>query len=309
MKRNKLNLASGILLIIVSAFCLLCSALCIEGLIEILTLRDSYITEEMYWEYVASILICAFMIALYLVQFIMYLIFGIKLIKKSKLANAFAQSKAILIVSLVLVSCGLLFDTTGTLSGLSIVTIILLILALSNGDKLDKQNEEELKKILEEDYTFDDKSGSVKSQNQTNNEKIAQRVVELKKLKDQGKINNQEFDLLMSTMLKNDFPFEDESNKENVVRFEKVDDNNQLQEISKEDLKQEKEKSARRTKEKDVSKIEKKEKVVKTTRTKSENKTPKKVDNKLQSEKLQTSKRIEELTKKLSKTHSKDDEK
>lgn len=216
VKRNKLNLASGILLVIIASVSIIATIVACESLVEVFSAIE-ILEEEFETLGVSSIasvvLVYGYMIALFLAQSIVYMIFGIKLIKKSKFANSYEKSKSMLIVMLVLVSCSFFFDPIQIFSGLYLATIVLIVCAMSNGKRLDNENLEFLNAQLNIDKdntnensnnvenkvveTKEEKKDTVEEK--SNGDLMAEKVIALKELKDKGVISNEEFEKMISS--------------------------------------------------------------------------------------------------------------
>lgn len=216
VKKNKLNLTSGILLVIIASFSIIATIVLCESLVEVFSAIE--ILEEEYEvlgvSSIASvILVYGYMIALYLAQSIVYMLFGIKLIKKCKLANSYERSKTSLIVMLILVSCSFFFDPIQVFSGLYLATIILIVCAISNGKRLDSENLNYLNSQLNVDINIandEKKESNVENkiegtkdivEEKTNADLMAEKVIALKKLKDDGVISKEEFEKMISTCM------------------------------------------------------------------------------------------------------------
>lgn len=212
VKRNKLNLAAGILLVITAGLSIISMIASIESLVEIVLISRNPELGVVGLEWPAAILLYGYMIGLYLAQSIVYMLFGIKLIKRSKLADSFTQSKTIIIVMLVLVCCSLAFDPIRILSGCYVACIILFICSLCCGARTDSDNALITNGVAPNNLaTSNTNSTTSNISNSTNNfvdnvenvstkstsDMIADKVLSLKKLKDDGVISDAEFDSMM----------------------------------------------------------------------------------------------------------------
>ena len=204
MKRNKLNLTAGILLVITAALSIISEIVYIVNFIRLIVLYRSV----GYTDFTILILFYAYMFALYLAQAIIYMIFGVKLIKKSNLPNSFVESKTIIIVSLVLTSCSFAFDVQRILTMLYVVCVVLLICCLCSGARIDKDNLEYLSREAGLDTNTQVKSQPVQETvaqeiipEKSDNEMMAEKIVVIKKLKDDGVISQAEFDKMISSFM------------------------------------------------------------------------------------------------------------
>ena len=211
VKRNKLNLTAGILLVITAGLSVISMIASIESLVEIVLISRNPELGVAGLEWPVAILLYGYMIGLYLAQSIVYMLFGIKLIKRSKFADSFAQSKTIIIVMLVLVCCSLAFDPIRILSGCYIACIVLFICSLCCGARTDSDNALITNGISTNNLTSNTNSTTSNISNTTNNftanvenvstkstnDMIADKVLSLKKLKDDGVISDAEFDSMM----------------------------------------------------------------------------------------------------------------
>lgn len=223
MKRNKLNLTAGILLVITAALSILLEIVYIVNFIRLIELYRSV----GYTNFTILILFYAYLFALYLAQAIIYMIFGVKLIKKSNLPNSFAESKTIIIVSLVLTSCSFAFDVQRILTMLYVACIVLLICSLCNGARIDKDNLEYLSREAGLDTNTQVKSQPVQETvaqeiipEKSDNEMMAEKIGAIKKLKDDGVISQAEFDKVISS-----FVHKEESNSSKSARIKTSSDN------------------------------------------------------------------------------------
>lgn len=268
MKRNKLILASGILLVILASLSIIATIVVAENLITEVLLVDS--TEYMA-EYMAEyseggmilgliMLVYTFFIGVCLAQSIVYMIFGIKFIKKSKLPNAYAKCRASLIVMLVLVCCSLFVELNMVFSGVIIATIVLLICAIANGNRLDNENMQYLQAQMNgtntqpsqsinvnvqstsvrtpstHEYTepgtnnvenMSSKNISQISSEKSNADLMAEKILSVKTLKDNGVISAQEFDNIMATLIPNKV--------DNLDKVNKVDNKDKANKVAKKD--------------------------------------------------------------------------
>ena len=203
MKRNKLNLTAGILLVITAALSIVSEIVYIVNFIRLISLYRSV----GYTNFTLLMLFYAYMFVLYLAQAIIYMIFGVKLIKKSNLPNAYAESKTIIIVSLVLTSCSFAFDFQRILTMLYAACIVLLICCLCSGARLDSDNLAYLSKEAGVNSPSQVQPQPVQEVKQeiipekSNNEMMAEKIIAIKKLKDDGIISQSEFDNMLSSFV------------------------------------------------------------------------------------------------------------
>lgn len=141
MKTKKLTLTSGILLVIASSLSIFGLIAVIEELIK--TLYFTPINIEENQTYISAyIIMSVYQICLSIAQSIIYMIFGIKMLKRSTPASDGKANKKILIASLVCVSCSLILDPVEIMKLLFIALIPVLACAL-NFDTKDVAVQEE----------------------------------------------------------------------------------------------------------------------------------------------------------------------
>lgn len=135
MKTKKLTLSSGILLVIAASLSIFGLIAVVEALVK--TLLFTPVNVEVNREYVLTYLIVSiYQICLYIAQGIVYMIFGVKMIKRSTPTSEGKANKKILIASLVCVSCSLIFDPVEIMKLLFVALIPVIACALSFDTKV-----------------------------------------------------------------------------------------------------------------------------------------------------------------------------
>ena len=135
MKTKKLTLSSGILLVIAASLSIFGLIAVVEALVK--TLLFTPVNVEGNREYVLTYLIVSiYQICLYIAQGIVYMIFGVKMIKRSTPTSEGKANKKILIASLVCVSCSLIFDPVEIMKLLFVALIPVIACALSFDTKV-----------------------------------------------------------------------------------------------------------------------------------------------------------------------------
>ncbi len=135
MKTKKLTLSSGILLVIAASLSIFGLIAVVEALVK--TLLFTPVNVEGNREYVLTYLIVSiYQICLYIAQGIVYMIFGVKMIKRSTPASEGKANKKILIASLVCVSCSLILDPVEIMKLLYVALIPVMACALSFDTKV-----------------------------------------------------------------------------------------------------------------------------------------------------------------------------
>ena len=135
MKTKKLTLSSGILLVIAASLSIFGLIAVVEALVK--TLLFTPVNVEGNREYVLTYLIVSiYQICLYIAQGIVYMIFGVKMTKRSTPTSEGKANKKILIASLVCVSCSLIFDPVEIMKLLFVALIPVIACALSFDTKV-----------------------------------------------------------------------------------------------------------------------------------------------------------------------------
>ena len=135
MKTKKLTLSSGILLVIAASLSIFGLIAVVEELVK--TLLFTPVNVEGNEVYVLTYLIVSiYQICLYIAQAIVYMIFGVKMIKRSTPASEGKANKKILIASLVCVSCSLILDPVEIMKLLYVALIPVIACALSFDTKV-----------------------------------------------------------------------------------------------------------------------------------------------------------------------------
>lgn len=273
MKRNKLILASGILMVILASLSIIATIATIETLLTGVALLDAteYLAEYSESDIMLGLvmLVYTLQIGIYLAQSIVYMIFGIKFIKKSKLPNAYAKCRASLIVMLVLVCCSLLAESNVAFSGVTIATVVLIICAIANGNRLDNENLQYLQNQMNgvnaqpsqsinvnvqstsvgtpsaHEFTepstnnvenLDKKNIQLNTNEKSNSDLMAEKILSLKNLKDNGVISAQEFDNIMATLVPNKVDNKDKVTKaDSKDKANKVDSKDKINKVANRD--------------------------------------------------------------------------
>ena len=199
MKRNKLILSTGILLIILASFSIIATLAILDNVIEvvgaILGSETAYFVFLLF-DYIYSI-------SFFLAQSIVYMIYGVRLVKFSKCVDAIEKSKGMMIVSLILVSCSFLFDPfryfTGLYIAIVVLTICFLVLSSKNTNvsaenKTITENSAQSTPAEETTQVTDEKEKS-------NTDMMVEKIVALKKLKDSGVLSEEEYNRLIAKSL------------------------------------------------------------------------------------------------------------
>lgn len=143
MKNKKLTLTCGIILVI-------CASLSIVGAFSVVTqtintLLWTPIERDGYNTFVTwTILEAVYALVIDIAQAIVYMIFGVKLIKNSKTESDGTQNKTKIITLIVLVSCSLLFDLNTAMKFIYVALIPLLSCALAYETKSHQDVEEKV---------------------------------------------------------------------------------------------------------------------------------------------------------------------
>ena len=130
MKNKKLTLTCGIILVI-------CASLSIVGAFSVVTqtvntLLWTPIEREGYNTFITwTILEAVYALVINIAQAIVYMIFGVKLIKNSKTESDATQNKTKIITLIVLVGCSLIFDSNVAMKFIYVALIPLLSCALA----------------------------------------------------------------------------------------------------------------------------------------------------------------------------------
>ena len=130
MKNKKLTLTCGIILVI-------CASLSIVGAFSVVTqtvntLLWTPIEREGYNTFITwTILEAVYALVINIAQAIVYMIFGVKLIKNSKTDSDATQNKTKIITLIVLVGCSLIFDSNVAMKFIYVALIPLLSCALA----------------------------------------------------------------------------------------------------------------------------------------------------------------------------------
>ena len=198
MKKNKLALASGILLVIVASFCIAYSVSYIGDLITFLTTPFEVLDESYFVSYYLILAIYIVFIALNVLQAIAYMIMGVKLIRKTNKRVPYAKMKPLIIIAIVFSAIGILFNFLSINNSMLIACVVLLSCALGKGDKYEKEPIGATNSNINFNIT-DEKEIDL----------FVEKAKMLKELKDNNVISQQEFE----TMISKAFELEKTNNK------------------------------------------------------------------------------------------------
>ena len=199
MKRNKLILSTGILLIILASFSIVATLAILENVLEVVGLGLSSETANI----VFFLFIHIYSITLFLAQSIVYMIYGVKLVKFSKCVDAIEKCKSMMIVSLILVSCSFLFDPFRYFTGLYIAIVVLTICFLvlsSKNTSVSVENEPTTENSVQS-APVEEKIQVTDEKEKSNTDMMVEKVVALKKLKDGGVLSEEEYNRLIEKSL------------------------------------------------------------------------------------------------------------
>lgn len=220
MKKNKLVLTAGILMLVCSLACLF---LAIYSSIALVDYWEAYQealleTAETIEEYdflmLTMMLVYAVAIAMYVAQAVVDIVFGVKLIVKYAKGVPFEKYKSMAIAVQVIcyvfagITMGGDYITSGIIFALSLTSGILLSCAIS-------QNKKEREAMLTSSYgSFKDDGGRINLENVPNgkgkeqpfNEKayadeLSTKIASIKALKDEGLIDDKEYSKMVHKLL------------------------------------------------------------------------------------------------------------
>lgn len=184
MKKNKLTLSAGILLVIAASICVISSIICLYSLGA--TILEISLSEEYSLvNYIILIAVIALLISLLfkIAQVIVFMILGIKLIKNGKKGKSVNEYRGLIITTMILAYISALFgnsDITGFFEfGLFLTAGILLSCALSMKDEA----------LVQETPQAEVK----KEETQKEEDSMAKQINALQELKDNGVIGNKEY--------------------------------------------------------------------------------------------------------------------
>lgn len=184
MKKNKLTLAAGILLIIAASFSILESLSLIESFFSVYIMPEEIIVEESYQLFLMiGQVIVIVLILLQILQSIAYMILGVKIVKRTNKKVPFVKMKTIAIVALVFSSIGILCNYT-IINPMLVAVVVLLSCALARGDKFLSEN-------TPSDVVVEASGADL----------LVEKAQVLKDLKDKNIINQEEFETMLNTVI------------------------------------------------------------------------------------------------------------
>ena len=199
MKRNKLILSTGILLIILASFSIIATLAILDNVIEV---GGEILGSETRY-FVFSLFVYIYSLTLFLAQSIVYMIFGVRLVKFSKCVDAIEKSKSMMIISLILVSCSFLFDPFRYFVGLYIAIVVLTIyfLVLSSTNTNVSAENKTITENSAQSTPAEEKIQVTEEKEKSSADMMVEKVVALKKLKDSGVISEEEYTQMISKSL------------------------------------------------------------------------------------------------------------
>lgn len=218
MKRNKIIFSTGILLIILASFSILATLAMLDSIIETWITISSLGTGA---NIVSFLFVYGYSICIFLAQSIIYMIYGVRLVKFSKYSDAVEKCKSMMIVSLILISCSFLFDPFRYFAGLYIAIIVLticfLVLSSRNGSNcVGNQNNSE---SSQQSTPVEEKIQVTEEKEKSSADMMVEKVIALKKLKDSGVISEEEYNQMISkSLVLDDKPVEKSEDKPKAKR-------------------------------------------------------------------------------------------
>ena len=199
MKKNKLALAAGILLIIVASISILCAVSTVSDLIPLVSTPMEYTEESLELELImAFTMIVSFVfLIVYILQSVGFMIVGIKLVKRCR--QEFTQIKKLMIVSLVFSSVGILFNIDTIMCLLLIAVIVLLACGLARGTNYAKV--EEVINTSDDENKQSSNDQQVEVNEKTEIDALVEKAKVLKDLKDKNIISEAEFNKMIEKTL------------------------------------------------------------------------------------------------------------
>lgn len=224
MKRKKLTLASGIIMVIEATYAIIFSI--VNSLIIMQEILNLFVREEIdsviYYGYIFKLAVEFFVYAMIAVGF---MIVGVKLIIKSKVQYTYEQTKPLLIIALVFACVGLFADVKYISSGILIAIIVLTACAIAKGDKPNIELTQNTK-----DNNFDNVkvAENLAKENTDNIEEkktetdlMVNRLLSLQELKKNGIITEEEYSQMVRKTVENKSAIDKEDKK---TKTKKVDE-------------------------------------------------------------------------------------
>lgn len=199
MKRNKLILSNGILLIILASFSIIATLAILDNLIEVVGVVLGSETAN----FVSFLFVYIYSLTLFLAQSIVYMIFGVRLVKFSKHIDSIEKCKGMMIVSLILNICSFIFDPFKYFVGLYIAIVVLTIcfLVLSSKNTNVSVENKTITENSAQSIPPEEKTQVTDEKEKSNTDMMVEKVVALKKLKDSGVISEEEYNRLIEKSL------------------------------------------------------------------------------------------------------------
>lgn len=195
MKRNKIALSTGILLIILASFSIVATLATLDNVLEMARV----ILDSETGNFIFFLFVHVYSIALFLAQSIIYMIYGVKLVKLSKNANAIEKMKSITIISLILISCSFLFDPFRYFAGLYIAIIVLNICFLVLNPKNQNVVANQTPQTPSTQTTIEPEETIITAEKEKSSaDMMVEKIVALKKLKDSGVLSEEEYEKMIS---------------------------------------------------------------------------------------------------------------
>ena len=200
MKRNKLILSTGILLIILASFSIIATLAMLDSIIETWITIVSLGTGV---NILSFLFVYGYSICIFLAQSIIYMIYGVRLVKFSKYSDAVEKCKNMMIVSLILISCSFLFDPFRYFVGLYIAIIVLAIcfLVLSSKNTNISVENKTITENSAQSTPAEETTQVTDEKEKSNTDMMVEKVVALKKLKDSGVLSEEEYNRLIEKSL------------------------------------------------------------------------------------------------------------
>lgn len=187
VKKNKLTLSAGILLIITASISILNALNYIESLFDFyfeteVNFGDLGLEYNLMIESVVAVIIGLILVETF--QAITFMILGVKIVKRTNKKVPFNEMKPMVITALVFSSIGILYNFSIN-NPILIAIVVLLACALAKGDVKVNKNEVRLD-----------------SESKLDSDLLVEKVQVLKDLKEKGVINNEEFETMLAKVTK-----------------------------------------------------------------------------------------------------------
>ena len=218
MKRNKIIFSTGILLIILASFSILATLAMLDSIIETWITISSLGTGV---NIVSFLFVYGYSICIFLAQSIIYMIYGVRLVKFSKYSDAVEKCKSMMIVSLILISCSFLFDPFRYFVGLYIAIIVLAIcfLVLSSKNTNISVENKTITENSAQSTPAEERVQVTEEKEKSSADMMVEKVIALKKLKDSGVISEEEYTQMISkSLVLDDKPVEKSEDKPKTKR-------------------------------------------------------------------------------------------